>query len=96
MYSKSLFFVSLLSLSSRVLCEELSEADVPAECASICQPIVQLTSICDTDSFGQTLQSNSPGYQCVCKNTSFDVAHIAALCASCLQLNNGKTTGKLL
>lgn len=29
--------------------EELDAGDVPSACSTICQPIVQLTSICDVD-----------------------------------------------
>lgn len=30
---------------------------------------------------------------CICKNTSFDVANIMALCASCISQNGGTTEG---
>ena len=33
--------------------------------------------------------------ECICKNTSFDVSSIAALCASCLGQNRGDTEGGL-
>ena len=32
--------------------------------------------------------------ECICRNTSFDVENVMALCASCLSQNGGETEGK--
>jgi hypothetical protein len=95
-----------ISISST---EELDAGDVPNACSTICQPIVQLTSICDVDP-RQTEDSNGENggddnvpetdeaveSQCICTNTSFDVASIAALCASCIQQNANSTVDGML
>ncbi|KAK5043536.1 hypothetical protein LTR84_011438 [Exophiala bonariae] len=84
--------------------EELNASDVPGACSTICQPIVQLTGICDVD---PRPSDNGPGEnggrdstpetdepiesQCICTNTSFNVSSIAALCASCIEQNANGT-----
>ncbi|KAF1976740.1 hypothetical protein BU23DRAFT_432500, partial [Bimuria novae-zelandiae CBS 107.79] len=80
---------------------ELNANDVPTACTTICAPIVQLTNTCDVDPGARENDDEKNGEdngaepdeavesQCVCSNKSFDVASIAALCASCIQ-QNGK------
>lgn len=94
----------LLSVSA----EELNAADVPAACSVICQPIVQLTAICDIDpgkvendsdnnkGMSNMMEADEPiEAQCVCTNKSFNVQLIAANCASCLKQNRAATDGQL-
>ncbi|KAF2271509.1 uncharacterized protein EI97DRAFT_364670, partial [Westerdykella ornata] len=96
---QSIFFVSTS------FAEELRAADVPNACTTICQPIVQLTNTCDIDpdksednaaensNDNDGAESDEPiEAQCICSNKSFNVASIAALCASCIQLNGNRTT----
>ncbi|PKS09911.1 hypothetical protein jhhlp_004534 [Lomentospora prolificans] len=88
------------------LAEELRASDVPAACGTICDPIVKLTTICDIDpneADKDTEKRKSLRLRkteedeeaieasCICKNMSFDVANILALCASCLSQNGAKT-----
>lgn len=90
------FLLFLPSLLPFILAEELQSKDVPAACATICAPIVQLTSLCDTNPPGSSNQSDKGEAdepieaQCICTNTSFNVKSVAALCAACLVQNKGK------
>lgn len=101
---QSAFFVSICST------EELHAADVPSACVTICEPIVQLTGICDIDpgaseggneengdDNNNEVEADEPiESQCICTNTSFNVSSIAALCASCINQNaNGTVDGVL-
>ncbi|KAH9204145.1 hypothetical protein DL95DRAFT_319996 [Leptodontidium sp. 2 PMI_412] len=75
-----------------VLAEELDSKDVPTACTTICKPIVDLTSTCDVDNDTDKTESDDAiEATCICSNTSFNVASIAALCASCIS-QNGATT----
>lgn len=91
-----------------VLAEELRAGDVPSACTAICQPIISLTNTCDIDSNEkdgnkrkrQILYPRAEGdsdeaieAECICKNKSFDVANIMALCASCITQNGHKKKG---
>ncbi|KAF5017811.1 hypothetical protein F66182_10234 [Fusarium sp. NRRL 66182] len=64
----------------------LDRDDVPRECTTICNPIVDLTRACDTDLRGDDndREEDRLEVQCVCTNDSFNVARIAALCANCI------------
>lgn len=66
----------------------LDRDDIPRECDTICDPIVQLTRTCDTDLRGdRDREEDRLEVQCVCTNDSFNVGRIAALCADCIHQN---------
>lgn len=69
---------------------QLDNDDVPTACRSICGPIVTLTNACEVDLSGSDdtdRNENRLEAQCICTNDSFDVGHIAALCADCMRQN---------
>ncbi|PHH80367.1 hypothetical protein CDD80_1812 [Ophiocordyceps camponoti-rufipedis] len=74
---------------------ELDMKDVPDVCSSMCRPVVNLTSACDTklpdatDADEKLLEA-----QCVCTNKSFNVSRVAGLCAGCLTQDLAKATGE--
>jgi hypothetical protein len=91
-----------LSTFSFAFAEELKPADVPAACRTICQPIVELTAICDVNpneaegaedeeeeesNEGAPEPDEAPENECFCTNRSFNVGSVAALCASCIEQN---------
>ena len=77
-----------------VIAEELDSKDVPAACTTICQPIVDLTSTCDVDNDTEKNESDDAiEATCICSNKSFNVASIAALCASCMSQNGATSDG---
>lgn len=77
-----------------VLAEELDSKDVPTACTTICRPIVDLTSTCDVDKdTDKTDSDDAIEATCICSNKSFNVASIAALCASCISQNGATTDG---
>ncbi|KJZ69963.1 hypothetical protein HIM_10655 [Hirsutella minnesotensis 3608] len=62
--------------------------DVPIPCRTICGPIDQLQSRCDTDlPSDNDIDERRLENQCICSNRSFDVGRIMPLCASCMQQN---------
>jgi hypothetical protein len=66
----------------------LDRDDIPRECDTICNPIVDLTRACDTDLRGdRDRDEDRLEAQCVCTNDSFNVARVAALCADCIHQN---------
>ncbi|RBR21004.1 hypothetical protein FVER53590_07192 [Fusarium verticillioides] len=66
----------------------LDRDDIPRECDTICDPIVQLTKKCDTDLRGdRDREEDRLEAQCVCTNDSFNVSRVAALCAGCIHQN---------
>ncbi|KAM7197472.1 hypothetical protein V8F20_006617 [Naviculisporaceae sp. PSN 640] len=109
--------------------DDLQHKDIPTACTTICDPLVNLTNICDINSHaggsGHTRRSlmfnsrddhgddddehgsDAGGHvdtdaddaaerDCICRNTSFDVPKVAALCAACLTQNvpaNGDRDG---
>ncbi|KAK2765479.1 hypothetical protein FQN54_008333 [Arachnomyces sp. PD_36] len=95
----SILLQSVLFLSGSVS-EELNAEDVPKACSTICQPIVELTAICDIDpNESEDEEDGGEGGEdeggvepdepiennCFCTNKSFDVESIAGLCASCIE-----------
>ncbi|KAF7545951.1 hypothetical protein G7Z17_g8781 [Cylindrodendrum hubeiense] len=67
---------------------QLDNDDVPDACKTICKPIVTLTNACEVDLSGSDdtdRNENRLEAQCICTNDSFDVGHIAALCADCMR-----------
>ncbi|PVH91200.1 hypothetical protein DM02DRAFT_497350, partial [Periconia macrospinosa] len=78
--------------------KELNAADIPTACTTICQPIVQLTNTCDINMKKREAKPARKGSkelaesvletQCICRNKSFNVASISALCAGCIQQND--------
>ncbi|KAH6989534.1 hypothetical protein BKA56DRAFT_629325 [Ilyonectria sp. MPI-CAGE-AT-0026] len=69
---------------------QLDNDDVPTACRAICRPIVTLTNACEVDLSGSDdtdRNENRLEAQCICTNDSFDVGHIAALCADCMRQN---------
>ncbi|KAH7146168.1 hypothetical protein EDB81DRAFT_934062 [Dactylonectria macrodidyma] len=98
------YLAALTVVIPAFMAEELRADDVPSACSTICQPIVDLTNICDIDpneedsdndkrrklrlreydeSDEEAIEAN-----CICSNTSFDVAAVMALCASCMAQNS--------
>ncbi|KAI1057123.1 hypothetical protein LB507_002263 [Fusarium sp. FIESC RH6] len=66
----------------------LDRDDIPRECDTICNPIVDLKRACDTDLRGdRDRDEDRLEAQCVCTNDSFNVARVAALCADCIHQN---------
>ena len=71
----------------------LDRDDIPRECDTICNPIVDLTRACDTDLRGdRDRDEDRLEAQCVCTNDSFNVARVAALCADCIHQNVRRDT----
>lgn len=68
---------------------ELDRDDIPQVCRGICEPMRQLTDICDVDDdrINNDRTEELLNLQCVCTNRSFDVARFAALCHSCMTQN---------
>ncbi|KAI9155616.1 Protein CAP22 [Paramyrothecium foliicola] len=102
----SLIFIAALGAIAPVVAEELNAKDVPAACATICEPIVQLTNTCDIDPqeadndgddkrkrlrLRAEADEEAVEANCICTNRSFDVANVMALCASCIT-QNGKAS----
>ncbi|KAF5666067.1 hypothetical protein FHETE_6368 [Fusarium heterosporum] len=100
MYSYTLL-IGLAALFPATLAEELDADDVPSACKIICQPIVDLTNTCDIDPKEAKKDNTGIGKRskveeeieayCICTNTSFDVAAVMGLCASCMGQNNKDT-----
>ncbi|KAL8415277.1 hypothetical protein RB594_006212 [Gaeumannomyces avenae] len=69
---------------------ELDRDDIPQQCRGICEPVKQLTDICDVDDdrIKDDRVEELLNLQCVCTNRSFDVARFAALCQSCMTQSN--------
>ncbi|KAF5569324.1 hypothetical protein FPHYL_2139 [Fusarium phyllophilum] len=66
----------------------LDRDDIPRECDTVCDPIIQLTKTCDTDLRGdRDREEDRLEAQCVCTNDSFNVSRVAALCAGCIHQN---------
>jgi hypothetical protein len=80
---------------------ELENDNVPNACRDICQPIVQLTSLCDLDDDNNRDDDrDDDAYErerenaekvCICTNTSFNVSQVGGLCQSCIEQNGGRT-----
>ncbi|KAH6974750.1 hypothetical protein EDB80DRAFT_757810 [Ilyonectria destructans] len=101
------FLAGLAAVIPAVLAEELRADDVPSACTTICQPIVDLTNTCDIDPneadndndkrrklrLRESDESDEEAIEanCICTNTSFDVAVVMALCASCMSQNSQST-----
>ena len=68
---------------------DLDREDIPTQCTSVCEPLRSLVEQCnvDDDAVGGDRNEDLLERQCVCTNTSFDVAGVAALCASCMEQN---------
>lgn len=104
-----ILLATLAALIPAALGEELSAADVPAACMTICQPIVDLTNTCDIDPqemdrdqdkrrnlrLRQADESDEAiEADCICTNKSFDVAGVMGLCASCIAQNGNTADGE--
>lgn len=103
------FLAGLAAVLPAVLAEELGADDVPSACTAICQPIVDLTNTCDIDPKetdndndkrrklrlrgSDEFDEEAIEANCICTNTSFDVAAVMALCASCMSQNSRSTEG---
>lgn len=102
---------ALAVIAPIVLAEELRANDVPSACTVICQPIVSLTNTCDIDpnekdndkdkrqlltNREEVEDDEAVEAECICKNKSFNVPTVMALCASCIAQNGQKTNGKRL
>ncbi|KAH8662691.1 hypothetical protein BGZ61DRAFT_593493 [Ilyonectria robusta] len=97
----------LAAVIPAALAEELRADDVPSACTTICQPIVDLTNTCDIDPnetdndddkrrklrLRESNESDEEAIEanCICTNTSFDIAAVMALCASCMSQNSQST-----
>lgn len=69
---------------------QLDYADVPAACVTTCRAVAELSGVCDVDAdFDDNNEEveDLMKLQCICTNTSFDVAGATALCASCIDQN---------
>lgn len=87
---RALALATLLATAAVVRADmELDSDDIPRACADICSPIRQLTRTCDVDDdhVPSDRTEDLLEAQCICTNDSFDVASIAALCASCIEQN---------
>ncbi|KAF2635507.1 hypothetical protein P280DRAFT_473779 [Massarina eburnea CBS 473.64] len=99
----TLTLLALTSTPVATALDPLTSSSVPSECQTICDPIVKLTSTCDVTSMRREAKlqareavpesdmdkENSAESDCICKNTSFDVKSVTALCASCMGQNAG-------
>ncbi|CAI4210950.1 unnamed protein product [Parascedosporium putredinis] len=66
----------------------LDADDVPITCAAICGPLVQLSFACDVDDdLVGDRQEELLERQCICGNTTFNVAATTADCAVCVGQN---------
>ncbi|EWG38572.1 hypothetical protein FVEG_01762 [Fusarium verticillioides 7600] len=102
----TIFLAALVALIPTAFAEELSADDVPTTCKTICQPIVNLTNVCDIDPKGPEKHTvrrrdlvildheddEEPlEAACICTNRSFDVEGVMGLCASCMAQNSKDT-----
>ena len=62
--------------------------DIPAACAQLCSPLVQLSAVCDQDDdvVGDA-QEEVLEADCICNNGQIDVASVTADCAACVGEN---------
>lgn len=81
----------LLSLVAPVVLADLGleSEDIPTQCTQVCDPLLTLSRQCDVDDdqVGGDRNEDLLERQCLCTNQSFDVAGVAALCASCMSQN---------
>ena len=70
----------------------LDRDDIPRECNTICNPLVELTRTCDVDLRSYIDRDEDRiEVQCVCTHDSFDVGRVAGLCADCMRQNMNST-----
>jgi len=76
-------------LAPSILAQDFGSSDVPNTCRNMCQPVVDLSSLCLVSN-GTNLNSSEEKAEdnCICDNHSFDVAAVAPLCANCISQNN--------
>lgn len=62
--------------------------DIPAACAAVCEPLVQLSLACDQDDdvVGER-QEEALETDCICGNTDINVVGVTADCAVCVGEN---------
>ncbi|PKS08724.1 hypothetical protein jhhlp_004777 [Lomentospora prolificans] len=80
----------LAAITPVILAEiDLDNDDIPTQCTQVCDPLLNLVRQCnvDDDAVGGDRNEDLLERQCVCTNNSFDVANVAALCASCMTQN---------
>lgn len=91
MFSHSRLVFALLSLAPLLARADLKldSDDISSTCSSICRPVYDLSQTCDVDDdrVPSQLTEDALNLQCLCTNSSFDVAGVTALCASCMQQN---------
>jgi hypothetical protein len=87
-------FTTALPIVAALAAPALAEIDldgdeIPTQCNAVCDPLLNLVRQCnvDDDVVGGDQNEDLLERQCVCTNTSFDVANVAALCASCMEQN---------
>jgi hypothetical protein len=78
--------VILLSGLNTISALGIDDTDVPAVCAPICKPLIDLSSACSSDS--------STDSDCICSNTSFNVKDLGSMCAICCQQANSLNDGE--
>ncbi|KAF2004716.1 hypothetical protein P154DRAFT_410462, partial [Amniculicola lignicola CBS 123094] len=84
----------LLSIPSFATSKALTLSAIPENCTAICAPTVQLTNTCDVGNLEDMSISDEERIEsnCICKNTSFNVAGITGLCTSCMGQSFGTDT----
>ncbi|KAL1872008.1 hypothetical protein VTK73DRAFT_1752 [Phialemonium thermophilum] len=93
MYHQTNLFLLLLSTFTASVVKadmQLDPDEIPRPCTAICGPVSELSRTCDTDD-DQVPDDHTEDLleaQCICTNRSFDVARLAALCASCIDQNS--------
>ncbi|SPN98449.1 uncharacterized protein DNG_01493 [Cephalotrichum gorgonifer] len=88
--SKTLPVASALLLSALPLAAaDFDREDIPTACTTICEPVRQLVRLCDVDddAVGGDRNEDLLERQCICQNTSFDVANVAGQCQDCVEKN---------
>lgn len=93
MHSHSSLIYALISLAPLAARADLQldTDDIAPACRPICRPVWDLSQTCDPndDRVPSKQAEDALFLQCFCTNTSFDVADITGLCASCMAQNPG-------
>lgn len=80
--------VFLVTSPALVMALGIDADDVPAACAAICDPLVQLSIACDEDDdLVGDLQEDLLETDCICNNADISVADVTADCAACVGEN---------
>lgn len=74
----SVLLLSVLSLASSVVAQDVDASDIPTQCKDVCAPVVSLTASCDK----KTSDDDNAERNCVCKDSR--AAKSIPVCAACL------------